>query len=211
MFAVLVLENLEPFPGYHGENLPLESMPESIFLITAKSCPPENIFRISQRLCQYEHLNFNACPAEINLMNNQYNAIRIKGLSNYSSIAELQGCYLNQGITFLKHRKIKGSGLIRIEKVFRLEKIDDFVFRDLDDVLTYYLQIPYSFNWNLFKKVTYTLKNNLENRNFDAAMGFVYRSELFDFVRIYAKTDLSRLRIIREKYLKEIEKIKKQS
>lgn len=207
----LVLENLEPFPGYHGENLPFESMPESVFLITAKPFPSENVFRISQRLCRYQHLNFNACPAEINLMNNRYSAIRVKGLENYTSIADIQGCYMDQGITFLKHKKVKATGLIKIEKVFRLEKTDDFVYRDRDDELTYYLNIPYSFNWNQFKKVTYAIKNNLENRNFDAAMGYVYLTEWFDFVRIYARMDPGRLRIIREKYLEEIDRIRRQS
>jgi hypothetical protein len=206
----LVLENLEPFPGYHGENMPFESMPESIFLITAKLFPSETIFRISQRLCQYHHLNFNACPAEINILNNQYYAIRIKGLTAYSSIADIQGCYIDQGITFLKHKKIKGSGIIKVEKIFRLENLDEFIYKDRDDELTYYLNIPYSFNWNLFKKVTYSIKNNIENRNFDAAMGFIYRATLLDFIRIYAKSDIARLRIIREKYLEEINRIRQQ-
>ena len=206
----LVLENLEPFPGYHGENLPVESKPESLFLITTKEFPTEIIFRISQRLCQYHHLNFDASPAEITIFNNLYHAIRIKGLSAYSSIADIQGCYIDQGITFLKYKKIKSTGIIKIEKVFRLAKIDDFIYKDREDELTYYLSIPYHFNWNLFKKVTYALKNNLENRNFDAAMGFIYLKELLNFVRIYAQTDINRLTIIREKYLEEIERIKQQ-
>jgi len=207
----LVLENLEPFPGYHGENLPLETMPESIFLITTKGFPSETIFRISERLCQYQHLTFSACPAEITLLNSQYYAIRIKGLSSYAAIADIQGCYIDQGITFLKHKKIKGTGLIKIEKVFRLEPAEEYIYRDRDDELTYYLQVPYSFSWNLFKKVTYSIKNNLENRNFDAAMGFVYRSKMLDFVRIYARMDINRLRLIREKYLDEIARLRQPS
>jgi len=206
----LVLENIEPFPGYHGENLPVESKPESIFLITNKECSAETVLRISRRLCNYHNINFDACPAQISVHNNQYFGIRIKGLVSYSSIADIQGYYLDQGITFFKHKKIKTDSLIKIEKVFQLEKIDEHIFKDIEDELTYYFSIPYHFSWNLFKKVTYTVKNNLENRNFDAAIGFVYLRKIFDFVRIYAKTDIERLRIIYNKYLEEIMQIKQQ-
>jgi hypothetical protein len=203
----LVLENLEPFPGYNGENLPVESTPESVFLMTTKQCQAETIFRFSQRICKYHNLTFDACPAEISLYNNSYFGIRIKGLTSYTAIADIQGCYIDQGLSFLKFKKIRSSGLMKIEKIFRLERIDDYIYKDMEDALTYYLLIPYAFNWNLFKKVTGNIKNNLSNRNFDAAVGFVYLKEMMDFVRIYAKIELPRLRIIREKYLEEISHI----
>jgi hypothetical protein len=203
----LVLENLEPFPGYHGENMPFESAPESVFLMTTKACQTETIFRLSRRICNYHNLSFNACPAEISFFNTTYYGIRIKGLNSYNVIADIQGCYMDQGISFLKYKKIRSAGLMKIEKIFHLEKVDESIYRDQEDAFTTYLQIPYAFNWNLFKKVTTNIKNNLENRNFDAAIGFVYLKEIVDFVRIYAKTDISRLRIIHEKYLEEISHI----
>jgi hypothetical protein len=204
----LVLENLEPFPGYHGENLPIESAPESVFLMTTKACLTETIFRLSRNICSYHNLSFDACPAEITLFNTPYYGIRLKGLHSYTVIADIQGCFIDQGIPFLKYKKIRSVGVMKIEKIFRLEKIDENVYKDQEDALTYYLEIPYSFNWNLFKKVTGNIKNNLENRNFDAAIGFVYMKEIVDFIRIYANTDISRLKHIREKYLEEISHIR---
>jgi hypothetical protein len=206
----LVLENCEPFPGYHGENLPFESAPETVFLMTPKVCHTETIFRLSSQICKYHNLSFDACPVEITIFNNLYYGIRIRGLKSYTVIADIQGCYMDQGFTFLKYKKIRSSGLIKVEKIFRLEKIDDQIYKDQEDTLTYYLKIPYEFNWNLFKKVTANIKNNLENRNFDAAIGFVYLKEIMDFVRIYAATDVSRLKIIRKKYLEEIAHIRRQ-
>jgi hypothetical protein len=50
----------------------------------------------------------------------------------------------------------------------------------------------------------------MENRNFDAALGWIYLKEMIDFVRIYAKTDTERLKSIREKYLDEIHRIRQQ-
>jgi hypothetical protein len=203
----LVLENLEPFPGYNGENMPMDSAPESIFLVTTKPCPTETIFRLSRSICSYHSLFFDSCPAEISLLNNLYYGIRLKGLRSYSTIADIQGCYVDQGISFLKYKKIRSTGIIKIEKIFRLEPIDEHIFKDLEDDLTYYLEIPYAFNWNLFKKVTGNIKNNLENRNFDAAIGFIYLKEMVDFIRIHAKIDIPRLKHVREQYLKEISHI----
>jgi hypothetical protein len=203
-----VLENLEPFPGYNGQNVPLESAPESVFLMTTKAIPTETIFRLSRRICNYHTLSLNACPVEISLFNSPYYGIRLKGFTSYNTIADIQGCYMDHGISFMKYKKIRSAGLIKIEKIFRVEKIDEHIYKDLEDTLTYYLEIPYAFNWNLFKKVTANIKNNLENRNFDAAIGFIYQKEIIDFVRIYAKIEPPRLKIIREKYLEEISHIR---
>jgi hypothetical protein len=57
--------------------------------------------------------------------------------------------------------------------------------------------------------VTRNIKNNLDNSNFDCASGFIYFKELMEFVRIYGlNADIVRLRIIRQKYLDEIAKIR---
>jgi hypothetical protein len=44
----MVLESQAPFPGYHGENMPFDTKPDSLFLITTRPYPAESIFRISQ-------------------------------------------------------------------------------------------------------------------------------------------------------------------
>ncbi len=203
-----VLESLEPFPGYHGENIPIESKPGFVFLITQNPYPIERILRISQHYGGYHHLQFDMSPAEIFIYNSTLNAIRIKDLNDYALIADIQGCFIDQGIKFLKKRRISAQGLIRVDKVFRLERLQDFFYRDLDDEQTYYIEIPYHFNWNLFKKVTFSVKNNLDNSNFDAALAFVYLRNIVEFIRIYAKNpSLSRLQGIRDKYLEEIVRI----
>jgi len=203
-----VLESLEPFPGYHGENIPIESKPGFVFLITQNPYPIDRILRISQHYCGYHQLQFDVSPAEIFIYNSTLNAIRIKDLNDYALIADIQGCFIDQGIKFLKKRRISAQGLIRVDKVFRLERLQDYFYRDLDDEQTYYIEIPYHFNWNLFKKVTFSVKNNLDNSNFDAALAFVYLSNIVEFIRIYAKNpSLSRLQGIRDKYLEEIVRI----
>jgi len=203
-----VLESLEPFPGYHGENIPLESKPGFLFLIMQVSYPVERILRIAQHVCGYHQVHFDLSPAEIFIYNNMLSAIRIKDLNDYALIADIQGCFIDQGIKFMKKRTISAQGLIRVDKVFSLERLQDYFYRDLDDERTYYIEIPFHFNWNLFKKVTFSVKNNLDNSNFDAALAFVYLKNIVEFIRIYAKNpSINQLQGIRDKYLDEIVRI----
>ena len=208
MMNTLVLESLEPFPGYHGENVPFETKPGSLFLITQVQYPMETILRISQQICGYHHLQFDLSPAEIFIYNNTLHAIRIKDLDDYSLIADIQGCFIDHDIKFMKKRRISAHGLIRVDKIFSLELLQESFYRDLDDEKTYYIEIPYHFNWSLFRKVTFTVKNNLENSNFDAALAYIYLKSIVEFIRIYAKSPtIDRLQGIRERYLEEIYRI----
>jgi hypothetical protein len=207
----LVLENLEPFPGYHGENLPCDTKPDSLFLITDKQYSAESILRISSQLCALAKIAFDACPAEIFMYNTQLFGIRIRGLSNYSLISEIQNCYVDHGIKFMKKRKINATGLIRINKIFCLEKLAEHIYKDLDDEKTFYLSVPMHLNWNLFKQAVRQVKNNLDNSNFDCASGFIYLKTIFEFVRIYTQhAEIPRLKTIREKFLEEITRIQEQ-
>jgi hypothetical protein len=208
----LVLENTEPFPGYHGTNLPVNKSPDSLFFITDKQYSTERIFRISQHICCYQHIKVNACPVEITLQDITYFGIRIRGLTNYSLIADLQGCYNDREIKFAKVRDIHALGLIRVTKIFSIEKLDHFIFKDIDAEDTCYISVPYHFDWNLFRKVTKSVKNNVDNSNFDCASGFIYFKEMMEFVRVYGtKADVPRLQVIRQKYLEEIAKIRDDS
>jgi len=203
-----VLESLEPFPGYHGENLPTEAKPEVLYLVLSKKHEVEEIFRVSQHLCGYFKLHFDATPGELSLYNNHYYCIRVRGMKSYTGIADIQGCYLDAGFSFMKMHQLKDAGLIRIDKVFSIERMASHIYRDMDDELTYYIDIPYHFNWNLFRQVTFNVKNNLDNLNFDAALGFIYQRNVLDLVRVYTKNpEVSRLEQIREKYFDEIRKL----
>lgn len=204
----LVLESLEPFPGYHGENLPQEPYPNSLFFITDKPYPVENIYRVSQHLCCDLGLHLDACPVEITIYNNIYPGIRVRGLNQYALIPEAQTCYIRKGIGFMKYQKIHEPALMRIVKMFVCEKINHDIFRDIINDHTYYLTIPYHFTWEQFVQVTRKVKNNMYNNNFDAALGYLYLRVLTEFVRIFDfNPGLERLSIIREKYMDEIKRI----
>ncbi len=168
----------------------------------------ETILRISQQICGYHSLHFDLSPAEIFIHNSTLHAIRIKDLDDYSLIADIQGCFADHNIKFMKKRIISAHGLIRVDKIFSLDPLQENFYKDLDDEKTYYIEIPYHFNWSLFRKVTFKVKNNLENSNFDAALAYIYLKSIVEFIRFYAKSpSIGRLQGIRERYLDEIYRI----
>lgn len=204
----LVLECQKPYPGYHGSYLPDNDDPDALYFVMDKPMSDEQILRISENLCEYQQIKIDATPAELFVRNSHLPSIRIRGLKNYSQISELQGCYIDKGIRFARMKKFDEPVRIRINKVFIVNRIDEQIYKDLEDDMMYYLMVPYCFNWNLFKKVTQNVKNNLENSNFDAAVGFVYLKTVSDFIRIYTTNpEVHRLTGIRNKYLEEIKRI----
>jgi hypothetical protein len=65
-----VLENLEPFPGYHGENLPTHHNPDTFFLLTTRLHSSEKIFRISNDIRSHKRISFDGSPTRICIGNN---------------------------------------------------------------------------------------------------------------------------------------------
>ena len=206
--GTFVLENSEPFPGYHGSNLPTGSDPFHIFLVTKKEYSYEMISRISMNIRKNSDLAFGARPAELFMFNKKYSAIRIKELKSFEVIPELQEWYINEGVSFLKNKKFNNEGVINVMKHFQLDEVDEGIYKDLGEPLMHYLQIPSRQSWKIFEKITYSIKNNLENNLFDAAQGVIYLKDVMDVVRIYEEgLGFDVLKKIRAMYLEEIRKL----
>ena len=202
-----VVENREPFPGYHGENLPSAPIPDSVFFVTQDENSYEKILRISQKIRKFMHLNFDACYSKICVFNDTYFAIRIREIDTYTVIKEIQEYFLDEGIKFRKSKKIEAPGIIQLRKHFDVKYIGDDIFTDNRDSSMYYLAIPYQISWSLFRDVTIKIKHNIDNNNFDAALGSFYLKEIVEFVRIYAKNlEIDRLKMIRGKYVDALQK-----
>jgi hypothetical protein len=200
-----VLETFEPFPGYHGENLPSDSIPHHIFLVTKKGYLQEQILRASQKIRKYFKHSYGARQGELHIFNSKLHCIRVKDLPGFELIPELQSCFQSEGIEFMKKRTYNNTGLIKVNKYFELRQIEEGIYSDLVDLRMFYLEVPLPLNWKLFEQITFSIKNNIDNRNFDAALGLLYRKDLTDVVRIFEKEcSIDRLVYIRSKYLDEI-------
>jgi hypothetical protein len=79
---------------------------------------------------------------------------------------------------------------------------------DLAGEHKHYFDIPALLTWEEFRDVTKSVKNNLSNNFFDAAIGYFWTiNGPQDIIRIYdQKIDLERTKEIRKFYLNEIER-----
>jgi hypothetical protein len=201
----LVLESSHPFPGYHGSNLPEESLPNIIYLVTDQRYDGEEILRAAKKIKPVFPMKFDASYGKAELYSTPYHFIRIRHLSGFECIADLQEAFAKEGIVFMKKKPVRAEGLIKIQKFFNIEKIDAHLYRDLDEPLMYYFEIPEKPEWQFFKKITVYVRSNIDSYTFDAAIAVVYHHEILDLVRIFARDiTIDQLHFIRRKYLYEL-------
>lgn len=202
-----VLESQQEFPGYHG-NIPDKSQPRSLFLITSKEYSFEETARTAKKLRIKIKHDFNASPGNIYLKSEILPCIRIKYLQSFTFIPELQNLLKDEGIKFQKKRGIHSSGLIVINKQFYVCEREEGLYKDLEDESKCYLELPVKLSQEKFKEFTISIKNNIDNNNFDAAQGVFYRRKgIIDVVRIYdLEKNVDRMRALRKYYLEEIDR-----
>ena len=207
---IFVLETIEAFPGYHGKNLPLEDKaPEFVFFITKQKYPTEYISRIKRNLSEHFKTDVNISKAYISAFNKSLPAIRLRACKDINNMPELVSCLKDEGIKFAKKQELNKETLIKVQRNFTLEEINDGIYKDLDEENNFYLSVPYNLKWHQFKEITLNIKNNIENNNFDAAQAYLYRkSGIEDMIRIFdTETNEKNLVQIKEKYLSEIKKV----
>lgn len=203
----LVLEEIEPFPGYHGANLPTGYNPVAVYLVLKKKTSTVQVMRITQQIRKYFKAGFDGTAAEIRINNDLFHCVRLRNLDSYDIIPELQKHYMHEGMNFLKIKKIRGEGIIEIKKHFELEKLDNGVYKDMEDPLMYYLQIPVHLSWSVFYEITTSIRHNLDDLSFDAAQGAIYMKEITEVVRIFGKDmGLDNLQKLRQRYIEELRK-----
>jgi hypothetical protein len=206
----LVLESLQPFPGYHGKNLPDKSRPRSLFLIVAKEYSFEKIARITKKIKQNFQYDFNASVGHIYFKTTSDPCIRIKYLKSFTFLPELQGLFQDEGIKFAKHKSIDSKGLIVINKQFYVDEIEEGLYNDLEEDSKFYIELPRDLPWDVFKEYTLSIKNNIDNSNFDAAQGVFYRKTgIVEVVRLYtSEGETDKIKTIRKLYIDKIKKYK---
>jgi len=206
---ILMLESQQPFPGYHGSTVPDLKEPDSLFALTSGEYSSEFIIRTVQDIHREIDYGFSATPGTIQFKNGLSEVIRFKGLA-YDKVGEVIRKFTAAGIAFKRHRTISPySSIIKIRKFFKVEKIDTRIFHDLFEVDTYYLQIPVLLEWDVFEKMTTTIKYNLDNNKFDAAQTSVYYEKgIMDLIRVYdTDTSIERLNFILGKYMEAIKRL----
>ncbi len=201
----LVLEEVDPFDDYHGENIPSGYVPRFIYLVTKKKYSTEKIMRISQLVKRKHDLSFGSTPGRICLPDETLPCIRLRDLESYEMIPGIQIAYAKEGITYQKKRSLDTTAVIQLKKFFSLEKIEKGIYSDKRYPLMFYLEIPRPLPWKTFTEITRKVRQNIDKLNFDAALGALYHMDILDLVRIYVKDmNIALLRLLRDKYIQEI-------
>ncbi len=208
----LVMESKTPFPGYYHKVIPetKELHPGSIYLVLKTGLNDEKLMRINHEIKKVIKKRFDAAPGQISLYNELKPCIRVKFLQSYKDIPELIEVYREEGVQFLKYKSIKPySGLISVKKFFIVDSIEPGIYLDFEDKDMGYIQIPGYLKWSNFEKITLTLKHNMEDNKFDAAIGTIHRKNcIVDVIRIFDKEiSAEKLHTIRNKYLDAINKL----
>ncbi len=208
-FDDLVLESLHPFPGYHGTTVPDKTNPKSVFFVLKSKHTEEEIIRATQKVKEIFTTYFDGSPGTITVFNTTESCIRVKGLENYTFIPDLLKKYKDQGLSFQKGKTLKEyEGRIKIKKYFMLDELNDGIYMDRETPEMGYFEIPAKLDWDTFESITIDLKRNIEDNNFDVALGTIYRkSGLKDVIRIFdTNVCLGECLFLRKKYIDAIEK-----
>jgi len=204
----LVINIDHPFPGLHGLDFQLESKPRSIIFATSEVYSFAKILRGAEKVNKNTDFDINASFAKIKAGRDIIYGIRIKGLDSYDQIPELQKLLQDYGFKLLKKKNIKTEKpvSIKISKFFHIEKIDDNIYKDACIDGMYFIEIPEYLPWEIFKQITYKVKNNISNNNYDVVKGLFYKDDTVkDMIRVF-KPNISNdlLHELKKRYYKEM-------
>lgn len=172
----LVLKTINPFPGIRN-NMDgfMTRIPESLFIILRYRYSSEKIHRIYAKLKQKNKLTVLPGHGEIIHGSGILPCIRIKGLEDYTQLEAIQSHLLKNDLQLMTYKELDNDCKIKIFKNFKLVEIGDGLYRDLIDIHKVYIRIENPINWKRFDTVINKIKFNLEDNQFDAALGVIYR------------------------------------
>lgn len=196
-----VVETEDPYPGYYGQ-IPKQTKPNSLFLITDRFYRLEEILRIIKNIDDFDIGKISFASAILDFKYHIYYAIRIKYFPDYEHIYKLQSYFINSGVGFTKKRHICNPAEIKVYKCFELNKIMEGYYVDNKESHHGYFEMPYELSFNEFSDIIYDIKNNINCDSFDAAIGnLLIDSSIINVVRIYSeKLSINLLKLINEKF-----------
>ena len=198
-----------PFPGYYGQAMVEHSVPRSIIFITRKEHSWESILRAKKRINSYLDLNVDLSKTKVSMWNKKYPGIRAKGFADFSEIEPVQKALIQEGFVMMKSRKFGDEeALINLKKFYYLDPMDEGIFADHVRKDMSYILLDKQINWEVFRKITELVKNNISDASFDIAKGAFYMDNgIVDMVRVFKPSiQPELLREIQSLYKKNIRK-----
>ena len=193
----------DPYKNYYGRFTEVEK-PKSIIFVTKTPNSFEKILRVTRGINEKYGLNLDGAKCEVTIGSRKLNGVRVKGINRYPEIAQIQQYYANEGYDFAKSEKFHDvDALIRINRFFNIEKLDEGIFKSNIEDDVYYITVPRYMTWEEFRTITFEIKNNVSDKNYDIAKGVVYlNGGIKEFLRISKpKATLELLKQIQQKYI----------
>jgi hypothetical protein len=182
----------------------MPTKPNSLYFFTEHYYTLEEAHRYAQLidLCCIQTLNIAVSVLEFT--DGQYPAIRIKNFPDYKMIHKIQECFVEQGVKFAKKVNIGKTAVIRTNKCFSLEKIDENIYLDHLQEKTAYIALPKLIKYEKYLEVIDDVRNNTNCAMFDAARGAMFLdSKITDIIRIYSgQLDINLLKCIQKRFEK---------
>ena len=182
----LVMHIPNPLASYYSRFTEV-NRPNSIVLITKNPVSFERILRATKIINEAENMKIDGAKCEISIGNRKYGGIRIKGIERYTDIEKIQEYYKKEGFDFKKSERInnEANALIRVNKFFKLNEIEEGIFQSPNNKDRFYIEIPKDINWNKFRDLTFDIKNNVSVTNYDIAKGIFYKNDgITDMLRV---------------------------
>ncbi len=200
-----------PFPGYYGQAMVEQSVPRSIIFVTKKEHSWESILRAKKRINAYLGSDVDITKTKVSMWNKKYPGIRAKNFQGFADIEPVQKALIQEGFAMMKSRRFgdEEEALINLKKFYYLEQKEDGIFLDNARKEMSYILLDKQVNWEVFRKITETVKNNISDSSFDIAKGAFYMDNgIVDMVRVFKpSSSIELLREIKKLYQKNIQRL----
>lgn len=196
----------DPYTNYYGRFTEVET-PNSIIFITKTPNSFEKILRVTKSINKKYHLKLNGAKCEITIGARKLNGVRVKGFNRYKEIAQIQKYYLDEGYDFAREENFSSvEALIRINRFFKIDKLEKGIYHSKDEDNVFYIEVPRYMSWEEFKRLTFEVKHNMLDRNYDIAKGIFYtKGEITEMLRIVKpKATVDFLKTIQQKYIERL-------
>jgi hypothetical protein len=197
----------DPYKSYYNRFTHINK-PSSIIFVTKTPNSFENILRTTKKINETYNLNLVAAKCEVNINRRKISGIRVRGINRYNEIPQIQQYYKDAGFDFAKSEKFEEKeALIRINRFMNIKELEKGFYHSSTEENAYYIEIPKHLNWDEFRTMTYEIKNNISDKNYDIALGILYKNggitEILRVVR--PNISIEMLKTIQEKYLKKLQ------
>lgn len=198
-----VAEASEPYAEYYGGQ-PNETKPNSLFLFTRKFYFLEEVLGLRFNLpdCPLDKLNI--ATSIVYIKDKQHPAIRLKFFPDYKQLAQLQECFIQQGIALAPPISLQGKYYTVVHKLFALEADEPGLYFDHEELNKGYFIFPNKLSPDGFSDIFQSIRNNSSCHLFDAEQGSVIiNGKLTEIVRIFAEgLDVQLLQCIQTQFHK---------